>query len=189
MTIDTRRRSKPFALEVKFKSLSMWGMDWLLRVAEQDPQTARQAPEAEPPPSSEEEFGSVTLARRRRNPFTAFTPIWLAETKAGVNISVRHVPAVWRWVVGRNAGLTPPPLANLGRQHADLEGLSDAQRGPVILSVHADREEPILVVRKVPPTPLRYVVEHIEGDLSPDAEWLAHQTLLLAFALLKSGAY
>lgn len=99
---------------------------------------------------------------------------WEAEGPGGIYISLRPVSLFTRLLEGKR-GANWPPLAQVGQQ---LGGFG--RRGYPIFTVHAGRTlPPFLVVRRSFEGPVQTTrVERLEGEVKPEAEWLALQTIV-----------
>jgi len=100
---------------------------------------------------------------------------WEAEASGGIYVSLRPTNAWIRRREARRGAPAWPPLARVGQQLSAL-----GPQGYPILTVHAGRMlPPFLVVRRSFEGPIQTTrVERLEGEVKPEAEWLALQALV-----------
>jgi hypothetical protein len=103
---------------------------------------------------------------------------WEIEGPGGIYVSIRPTNA---WIRRRERGRGAaawPPLARVGQQLSAL-----GPQGYPIVTVHAGRTlPPFMVVRRSFEGPIQTTrVERLEGEVKPEAEWLALQALVGAF--------
>lgn len=103
---------------------------------------------------------------------------WEGEAPGGVYVSLRPSNAWIRYREGRRGEASWPALAQTGQQLSSF-----GRRGYPIMTVHAGRNvPPFLVARRSFEGPLQTTrVERLEGEVKPEAEWLALQMLVGAY--------
>ena len=103
---------------------------------------------------------------------------WEAEGPGGIYVSLRPTNAWIRSREARRGAPAWPPLTRVGQQLNSF-----APQGYPLITVHAGRTlPPFLVVRRSFEGPIQSTrVERLEGEVKPEAEWLALQMLVGAY--------
>ena len=109
---------------------------------------------------------------------------WEVQAPGGISLSLRPTNAWIRHREARRGAPAWPPVAGVGQQLSSF-----GPQGSPIMTVHAGRTlPPFLVARRSFEGPIQTTrIERLEGEVKPEAEWLALQMLTGALLCRVAG--